>query len=98
MNINYKAMIDINNYRGKIRQSITAMEECSELIQSISKLLRHCDNDERLDHLSEEMADVYIILAQLQLLYGVNSQAIQNWIDYKTERELGRIYNESMSD
>ena len=49
---------------GTITQSMIAMEECSELIQAISKCLRSKEMipTETREHLIEEMADVTICL------------------------------------
>lgn len=49
---------------GKEMQSIVCMEECSELIQAISKCLR--GKPDATDNLAEEMADVTICLHMLQ--------------------------------
>lgn len=48
---------------GKSAQMIVAMEECSELIQAISKKLRG-----RETNVEEEIADVEIMLEQLRLM------------------------------
>ena len=52
----------IGNY-GEAAQQIVAMEECSELIQAISKKLRG-----RETNIEEEIADVEIMLEQLKLM------------------------------
>lgn len=64
--------------------TVTA-EECAELIQAIAKVKRYGENDETLYHLSEEMADVEIMLEQLKIIYG-NVQDVTRWKKYKTER------------
>lgn len=48
---------------GKSAQMIVAMEECSELIQAISKKLRG-----RETNVEEEIADVEIMLEQMRLM------------------------------
>ena len=52
----------IENY-GEAAQQIVAMEECSELIQAISKKLRG-----RETNLEEEIADVEIMVEQMRLM------------------------------
>lgn len=52
----------IGNY-GEAAQQIVAMEECSELIQAISKKLRGRENN-----VEEEIADVEIMVEQLRLM------------------------------
>lgn len=79
---------------GSERQSLIAMEECSELCQSISKCLRYYDsrnynsevNDKYRDNLAEEVADVLIMIEQLKEIYNVNEQDIQEWINKKEGR------------
>lgn len=68
---------------GKEPQMIVAIEELSELIKELTKNLRGKDN---VGHISEEMADVYIMLSQLEVLFG-NTEEIQKW----REMKLGRI-------
>ncbi|MTN70598.1 hypothetical protein GMB47_15490 [Turicibacter sanguinis] len=63
-------------------QQIVAMEELGELIQAISKIARwECSQSEDLetlfkyiDNLSEEIADVEIILEQLKQCHGCHIQ------------------------
>lgn len=66
-------------------QLTVAAEECAELIQAIAKVKRYGENDETLYHLSEEMADVEIMLEQLKIIYG-NVQDVARWKKYKIER------------
>lgn len=51
---------------GKENQLRQAQEECGELIAAINQHLRH---DRRSDAVVEEMADVWIVLTQLQLAF-----------------------------
>ena len=76
---------------GKETQSIVVMEECSELIQAISKELRG-KSDKK--HLAEEMADVYICLELLKQMYEITDSDVQEWIDFKQKRAVKRIESE----
>lgn len=80
---------------GKIKQSVIAMEECSELIKAISKLIRYSDDEDSVcmykDDLIEEMADVYIILDELKMMYDILEFDIEEMIKRKIDREEGRI-------
>lgn len=69
-------------------QSVVCMEECSELIQAISKRLRGKSDPD--DNLAEEMADVVICLHLLQDMYDVTDERLESWIDRKTERQKER--------
>lgn len=68
---------------GAEAQQIVAMEECSELIKEISKMLRE-KGDKR--HLTEEIADVLICIENLQQIHLIPDVEIQGVIKRKQER------------
>lgn len=74
---------------GKEIQSIVCMEECSELIQAISKCLR--GKPDVTDNLAEEMADVTICLDLLKEMYGIPDAQLEEWIARKTARQSKRM-------
>lgn len=74
---------------GKEMQSIVCMEECSELIQAVSKRLR--GKPDATDNLAEEMADVTICLHLLQEMYGITDAQLNEWIARKTARQSKRM-------
>lgn len=74
---------------GKEMQSIVCMEECSELIQAISKCLR--GKPDATDNLAEEMADVTICLHLLKEMYGITDAQLEEWITRKTARQYERM-------
>lgn len=74
---------------GKTMQSIVCMEECSELIQAISKRLR--GKSDATDNLAEEMADVTICLYLLKEMYGITDEQLEEWIARKTARQSKRM-------
>lgn len=73
---------------GTVTQSMIAMEECSELIQAISKCLRSKEMipTETREHLIEEMADVMICLEQLMVMYSITDEELISWIERKELR------------
>lgn len=71
-------------------QSTIAMEECGELIQAISKMKRDA-SDHNYEHLVEEMADVYIVLDQLQFMFNVKQEDLDNMILFKQSRNEARL-------
>ena len=73
----------IGNY-GESAQMIVAMEECSELIQAISKKLRGRDTN-----VEEEVADVEIMLEQLKLM--CNESLVEDFKEKKLERLEQRL-------
>ena len=78
-------------YYGKDIQSVVCMEECSELIQCISKELRGKSD---ISHLSEEIADVLICIKMLQLMYDIQDSQLQDWVDVKQQRMEERMRNQ----
>lgn len=64
------------------------MEELAELIQQVSKQLRNTGDSYDL---VEEMADVYICLEFLKLIFDVDPDMLQKAIDVKLKREAERI-------
>lgn len=86
---------DIIRKTGIGRQQIIAMEECGELIQAISKMLRYnsktSENDSTYKaNLVEEIADVSICLERLKLIHNISDDDIQQWIDKKEARDADR--------
>lgn len=68
--------------------SLIAMEECSELIQAISKAKRgKLDKD----NLTEEIADVLICIHWLQKIYNITMSDIYNWINIKEDRIMDKL-------
>lgn len=73
---------------GSDLQTVVCMEECSELIQAISKMKRGKDNR---DNLIKEMADVMICMDILKQVYGVSDNEIQNYVCQKQDRCVERM-------
>lgn len=88
----YEHINEIIKKHGIVAQSMIAMEECSELIQAISKCVRSKEviPTETREHLVEEMADVLICLEQLQAMYYITNEELSEWMNKKEERLLKR--------
>lgn len=71
---------------GASNQLDMAIEEMSELIKEICKSKRGSDNKEKV---CEEIADVYIMLEQLKLIYGLSDDDIGEWVKFKVRRLQG---------
>ena len=81
-------------YHGIEQETTIAMEECSELIKAISKCKRYGGFiDNHRDNLIEEIADVLIIINELQLIYDISDNDIENIKKYKIDRMDYRIKN-----
>lgn len=65
-------------------QSVVAIEELSELTKEITKQLRGKGN---AGHLTEEIADVEIMLGQLKMMYDIYDGDVE---DYK-KRKIDRL-------
>ena len=64
---------------GTEMQSTVAIEEMSEVIKEITKMLRGQLDRE---HLAEEIADATIMLEQLRQMFNIND-SVCSWMDYK---------------
>ena len=74
---------------GKESQKVVAIEELAELQKELTKDLRGKPN---LQKIAEEMADVEIVLEQLELIYGVGLiQQKQAFKENKLKRLVERI-------
>ena len=68
---------------GKDMQLNVAIEELSELIKEICKNKRGADN---IDNITEELADCYIMMAQLEIIFDIKPISLYSWIDEKLAR------------
>lgn len=87
--------IEIN---GKEIKCIISMEECAELIQAISKMIRKDKTDKNYVNLTEEIADVLICLNMLTKIFNIKDEDIQKWIRYKQIRQHARDEDKINSD
>lgn len=85
----------VNIYGDK--QYMTAVEEMAELMQAISKYLRinysGCSDaaqKEAINNIAAEMAEVYILLEQLQLMLNIKNGDIHAVINRKLNRQFER--------
>ena len=95
----------IANHYGFESQSRQLMEECGELAQITNKVWRLTkellNNHEKAldyvkaeDNLVGEIADVSIMIAQIQELLGISDARIVDMVDFKLKREIERIKKE----
>lgn len=101
MTVDDKARCIARHY-GYYAQSVQAIEELSELITAIAKHRRMVSkmtapHDPReiggkeRNNVIEEMADVTIMIWQMQYLVGIDGQEVYNVIRQKLDRQLERI-------
>lgn len=72
----------VNTY-GKTPQLIMAMEEMAELIQTLSKDIRGKTD---IENISEEIADVEIMIEQLKIIYDCKDK-----VNDKRCRKISRL-------
>lgn len=77
---------------GKQAQEIVAMEELSELIQALSKNMRGADNR---SNISEEIADVEIMLEQLKIIFN-NESETRLYKKMKMQRLEAKVFEQYM--
>ena len=82
---------------GPQNQMMIACEESAELIQAISKCIRYKDDIETKQHLTEEIADVLIMIDQLKIIMDIKDYEIRCYRDYKLQRLERRMNNEKES-
>ena len=73
---------------GKDMQLTVAVEELSELIKEICKNKRGNDN---IDNITEEMADCYIMLEQIKIIFGIKNSKIYTVMEEKLARLEERL-------
>ena len=77
---------------GKDLQLNVAVEELSELIKEICKNKRGADNRASI---IDEMADCYIMLEQLEIIFDISAEEINDAIVYKLNRLEKRLAERS---
>ena len=70
---------------GCISQQNKMIEEMAELTKAILKLRRGGDDPQLVGNVLEEMADVKIVLAQMEIMYGSPDEIVQQKVDRLAE-------------
>ena len=69
---------------GKNTQILMALEEMAELSKELLKNMNR--NSDNKNNITEEMADVYILLEQLKTIYGILEDDINNIVEEKINK------------
>lgn len=77
---------------GKDMQLTVAVEEFSELIKEICKNKRGADNR---DNIIEELADCYVMMAQIEIIFGIKKNKIAEEAVKKVNRLAIRLEERS---
>lgn len=78
---------------GKQTQIIVCIEELSELTKELTKHLR--DSETSLNGITEEVADVSIVLDEIKMIFGIHS-GVESIRAEKLKRLQCRIDNEKL--
>lgn len=73
---------------GKAMQTVVAIEEMSELQKELTKSIRGMGNRENL---KEEVADVLIMITQIQIMYALPDDEVERIMHLKLNRLKERI-------
>lgn len=83
-------MAEIINYYGHESQKMMLLEEMAELQKEICKDMRGMPNPEAI---IAEVADVLIMLEQIQMMYRISETKLHAVTNEKLHRQLRRIEN-----
>lgn len=91
MENNLKQIIE---HYGIMKQLKYIHSEYFELDEAIiNGELRDLDNN-AIKHIAEEIADIYVMLEQFRIYYGIDKEVINDFMEYKTQRQIERIDEE----
>lgn len=82
--------IEILEHYGPENQKIKAAEELAELLEAIMKDI----SKGTAAGILGEVADVYIMLTQLELIYSLDPDDLRAAIEYKLDRQISRMSQE----
>jgi NTP pyrophosphatase (non-canonical NTP hydrolase) len=77
---------------GRPMQTVVAIEEMSELQKELTKFIRGKGNRENL---IEEVADVLVMITQIQIMYHIPDDEVERIMHLKLNRLKERMQNES---
>ncbi len=81
---------DSLNVFGQERELVQMMEECGELIQSCSKVIRAGDRQHTLASLAEELADVQLMVDKITYELDLG-EAVDANLEFKLRRLRGQV-------
>lgn len=89
MNKDIQNFVDIviSKY-GTEHQVTVAIEELSELQKELCKFIRKSGN---LSNIAEEIADVQLMLWQMQTVFDVRQEEVERRVKYKIDRTISEI-------
>lgn len=76
-----------------IEKEITDEHLLSSIAEALNYYFYKIGSTKR-DHVAEEIADVLVMLEQIRLYYGIDTNEIKEVMEYKVDRQLQRIEDE----
>ena len=89
-----KKLESIARFYGEENQLMILAEECSELAQASLKAIRDCYDFGSKLRIIGEMADVRVMMAQIQFLLNIQDTEVEQVMEEKINRQLERIGTE----
>lgn len=81
----------ILRYYSPEAQTIKAIEELSELSTELARVLNKQGD---MKNLKSELADAYIMILQIMVIYDIDPEEFDREMAYKLERQMKRIQEE----
>lgn len=91
-------LLKIINHYGVMNQLKYFQSEVFELNEAIFIALSDDTISLDVEHITEEIADVQVMLNQFKYYYGITDEDIKEVMEYKINRQLERIKNEQRSN
>ncbi|MGN1277059.1 MAG: hypothetical protein ACI4UK_08725 [Floccifex sp.] len=88
--INNNIVKETNRVWGYDMITNMAMEEFAEVIQAVNKVKRFPKDEKMFEKLNEEVADVLVIIDQLEELGILNENTVQHFVEFKQKRQASR--------
>jgi hypothetical protein len=85
--INDKQLSDSIDHHGANKKKTICIQEMAELTQEVTKDMIGCTRREKL---VKEFTDTLICMEMMRLMYDIQDEEIQRWIDFKQARQLQR--------
>ena len=79
--------IRLHGDKAVFHRCVITVEEMAELTKEITK---HLFDRGDMDHLTEEIADVYVVLQGLKMVFGIKEEDIDRIVDAKIRRQAER--------
>ena len=87
LNLDMDFLAESIKLHGKNKKEVICCEEMSELTKEICKDIR---GEKRRHKIVEEYADILLCLKMLKIIHGINDSELQEWINFKQERQRKR--------